>query len=126
MAGSDSVEERNARFFERHDVALAQERALNEAMNTTTFIFIGEKTEDAVLSVSRKEVGGHGRRAELVLSTAGHEWFLLEDWTDSLYKYLGTVIEARNSAKKARAESVFASAECRRSRMLRPRDVDGC
>jgi hypothetical protein len=92
-----TVEQRNDLFFERHDIALTQERAV-----AGPYTFLGENTEDAHLQVSRKEVGKGGRRAELVLTTPGHEWFLLEDWTDDLYEWLGKVIEARRSAKLAR------------------------
>ena len=96
-----TAEERNALFFERHEIALEQERAVE-----SNFYFFGNCTENAVLSVSRKEVGGHGRRTELTLSTPGHEWFLHEDWTDNLHDWLGKVIAARVGAKAKRAKRI--------------------
>jgi hypothetical protein len=108
-----TVEQRNELFFERHDIAVEQERAVGNH-----FTFLGENTEEARLRVSRKEVGNGGRRAELVLTTPGHEWFLLEDWTDSLYEWLGKVIASRQSAKLAllRRKTTGRDAEEKRGR----------
>jgi len=92
-----SAKERNDLFFERHDIAIKQERSIDHG-----FVAFGEHGDLNVL-VSRHEFEGHrGRFAELSVSTAGHEWFLLERDTDELYEWLGKIIDARKKAKTER------------------------
>jgi hypothetical protein len=97
-----TAQEQNERFFARHEVALAQEKAVDGP-----FGFYGDHG-DASLFVTRKEIGDDGRRAELELATAGHKWFLMEADTDTLFMWLSKIIQARASAKAQRAKRVAA------------------
>jgi hypothetical protein len=91
MMLESTVSDHNRRFFARHEVMLRQ----LHATDGQPFRFLSDSSEDAVLKPTNKEIKGSTRRAELTLSTPGHEWFLLEDWVDDLHEWLGKIIEAR-------------------------------
>ena len=99
------VKERNRRFFQRLDICVRQQKAAggsHHIVGNPDLVF-------EVVNMANTPIPNWGAQdrdnsdVELRITTPGHEWHLLPDWTDSLYEWLGRVIAARSEPRKEKS-----------------------